>query len=210
MRINPLIAAQFSLLLLGVFLAMPSFAQNSSLDQAAVVLAQVTGKDVRPFSSRDFGREQNPKGRSVLIPNDSAERFLELLRQQLPPGAIAFVGVTNSLAHPKPEGVELVVAEGKDQFDILRVASTDGINYGLQTEDIVRELQIWDQEYGIDIWQAETDTVQLRLRTTPKNLHEFAARVYKFCPDIVDQGVGDIRALEQAIAESKGVFLWWD
>lgn len=210
MRLSPRIVTHFSLLLIGAFLAMSSFAQSSPLDLAAVTLAQVTGKEVRPFSTRDFGREQNPKGRSVLVPRDSSERLLELVRQQLSPGTIAFVGVTNSLARPKPEGVELVVAEGKNQFDILRVASTDGINYGLQTEDIIRELQAWDTAYGIDIWQAETDTIQLRLRTTPPNLREFANRVYKFCPDIVDQGVGDVRALERAIAEGSGVFLWWD
>jgi len=199
-----------SFLLISAFFAMTASAQSSALDSAATTLSQVTGKQVRPFSTIDFGREQNPKGRSVLIKEEAAEGLLDLVRRQLPPGVIAFVGVTKSLARSKPDGVELVVAEGKDQFDILRVAATDGVNHGLGTEDIIRELRAWDAEYGIDIWQAETDTIQLRLRTTPKNLRDFAARVYKFCPDIVDQGVGDVRALERAIAESKSVFLWWD
>lgn len=199
-----------SSLLIGAFFAMTASAQSSALDSAATTLSQVTGKQVRPFSTIDFGREQNPKGRSVLIKEEAAEGFLDLVRRQLPPGVIAFVGVTKSLARSKPDGVELVVVEGKDQFDILRVATTDGVNHGLGTEDIIRELLAWDAEYGIDIWQAETDTIQLRLRTTPKNLRDFAALVYKFCPDIVDQGVGDVRALERAIAESKSVFLWWD
>ena len=120
------------------------------------------------------------------------------------------MGVTNSLAKPSPDGVELVVAEGASQFDILRVAATDGINHGLGTEELIRELKLWDTEFGIDIWQAQTDVIQLRLKRLPVDMKAFAARVYKFCPDIVDQGVGSARALEREIAKHKAVFLWWD
>ena len=38
----------------------------------------------------------------------------------------------------------------------------------------------------------------------------FAKEVYTFCPDVVDQGVGSIEALEEAIKEMHGVWLWWD
>ena len=91
---------------------------------------------------------------------------------------------------PKPAGVELVVAPGRDQFDILRTAKTDGTNYDMENEAIVAVLRAWDREFGVDIWQAETDTVQLRLKSVPRNLPAFAQRGYKFCPDSVDQGVG--------------------
>jgi hypothetical protein len=80
----------------------------------------------------------------------------------------------------------------------------------LRTEDVIRELESSDQEFGIDIWQAETDVVQLKLNRLPVDMKAFAARVYKFCPDIVDQGVGSARALEREIAKRKAVFLWWD
>lgn len=186
---------------------MPSSAQTELIDRAAAALGQVAGAEVRPFSTMDFGREQNPKGRSVLVPVDAAEQLLDSVRKQLPPGTLAFVGLEEGPAGPH---AELVVAEGSSQFDILRIAATDAINYGFSTEDLIRELQSWDAEYGIDIWQAATDTIQLRLRTLPTDLPAFAERVYKFCPDIVDQGVDDVRLLELAIAESHGLFLWWD
>jgi hypothetical protein len=191
-------------------LVLPAYAAPPQLDAGATVLAQVAGKPARVFSTTDFGRTPNPQARSVLVPGQEAPALLALVRAQLPPELVAFVGVTNSLAMPKPAGVELVVAPGRDQFDILHAAKTDGINYDMDTEAIVAELRAWDREFGIDIWQAETDTVQLRLKSMPRNLPAFAQRVYKFCPDIVDQGVGNVKALAREIEKTKSITLWWD
>lgn len=180
------------------------------LDSAAQILEEVSGREVRSFSTRDFGRELFPDARSVLVPENEAETILAKVRGRIPPGTIAFIGTTRSLATPKADGVEIVVAPGSSQFDILRVAASDGINYDLMTEDLVRELTEWDAEMGIDIWQAETDTIQLRLKSLPKDPMKFAERVYKFCPDVVDQGTGSVKELARWIRKSKQVFLWWD
>jgi hypothetical protein len=191
--------------------AFPASAQPPDLLEAAArILEETTGTAVRPYSTRDFGRERYSGARSVLVPESGAERLLLQVRRKIPRGMVAFVGVTHNLSRPKPAGVELVVAIGTSQFDIVRVAATDGINYGLDTEGIVKELESWDKEYGVDIWQAESDVVQLRLKTQPKDLQSFANRVYKFCPDIVDQGVGNADELAKLIAKEKAVFLWWD
>ena len=71
-------------------------------------------------------------------------------------------------------------------------------------------LKQWDDAYGIDIYMADTDTIRLRLKRLPPDLPAFAKEVYAFCPDIVDQGMGSVEALEQAIRESREVYLWWD
>ncbi len=39
---------------------------------------------------------------------------------------------------------------------------------------------------------------------------DLAERMYEFCPDIVDQGVGDVDALAESLAESDHLFFWWD
>lgn len=38
----------------------------------------------------------------------------------------------------------------------------------------------------------------------------FSEEVYEFCPDIVDQGVGDMKKLKDSIKVNKELFLWWD
>ncbi len=37
-----------------------------------------------------------------------------------------------------------------------------------------------------------------------------AKRMYEFCPDIVDQGVGDVKALAEELRKSSAFFFWWD
>jgi hypothetical protein len=200
------------LLFAGAVAATRASAQAGTPFQAAEqVLKDVSGVGVRPYSTRDFGRERYAAGRSVLVPEDSAGQLLAEVRKRLPQGTLAYVGVTNDLSTTTTSpNVELAVVEGKNQFDILRAAATDGANYQLDTDAIIKELKTWDSEFGIDIWQAETDTIQLRLKRLPKDVPVFAKRVYKFCPDIVDQGVGSVSALAKDIAGKKALTLWWD
>ncbi|MCA9791500.1 MAG: DUF4253 domain-containing protein [Candidatus Eremiobacteraeota bacterium] len=179
-------------------------------DPAQRALSQATGRSVRPYCTRDFGRQHYSGACSVLVEPERAEGLLAKVRAQLPSGYVAFIGTVHSLADPPAQGTELVVAPGTSQFDILRVAASDAVNYDLSTEDLIRQLQTWDQQVGIDIYQASTDSIGLRLKSVPDALPEFAARVYRLCPDIVDQGLGNIEALQQQIQHQQRLDLWWD
>lgn len=199
------------LLLALVMSAMtPSNAAPPNLDDNAAYLSNITSLPVRPFSTRDFGRDRYSGARSVLVPAERAEALLTKIRTGLAPGLVAFIGTENSLADDAPEGVELVIGPGSTQFDILRVAASDAVNYGKQTEDLIKVLQRWHEAYGIDIFQASTDTIQLRLQRLPPDVDKFAAEVYEFCPDIVDQGVGSVAKLAEHISKSRTLYLWWD
>src|SRR5438552_7184207 len=96
--------------------------------QAAEALLAPHGK-VRSFSTCDFGREQNPQCRSVVIVgggslvHETAVKSLRALRKALPEEAVAWLGTTRWLGDEKHDGqVELAIGPGKDQFDILRLA----------------------------------------------------------------------------------------
>jgi len=186
-----------------------------NLNEAGKRLAEIAQQPLRPYSTRDFGREQFVEARSVVIEDDlSIQRSLNIvdsLRSELGPGLVAFVGCTHhSLKRPREPGNEIVVGLGKDQFDILRIAATDAANYDISTEDLIKKLIEYDNKYGIEILQAGTDTVLFRLKSLPTNVRAFSEDVYQFCPDIVDQGVETIDALQKIVAEEKMVALWWD
>lgn len=194
--------------LLGISMAQAK--TISDLDAAGALLAKQSGQPLRSFSTRDFGRYKFHNARSVLVEPAMAGALVDRLRKQLAPGLVAFVGTGSSLANPPVQGTEVIVGKGASQLDIVRIAASDAINYGMGTEDLIRKLKQWDDAYGIDIYMADTDTIQLRLKRLPPDLPAFAKEVYAFCPDIVDQGVGSVEALEQAIRESREVYLWWD
>jgi len=175
-----------------------------TLDEAATRLAEAAGTSHRDYSTYDFGRERDPQAKSVIAPSEHSSRLVHELRGQVGPNIIVFVGTTSWL------GDEIVVAQGRDQFDILRVARSDAVNYDMGTEDLIKKLRSYDQQFGIDIFHAETDTIELGLVEMPDDLTAFCQDLYEFCPDIVDQGTGTVERLEEEIREAEQVFLWWD
>ena len=187
--------------------ALPKVA---GLDEAVALLGELSGSSVRPYSTRDFGRDRFLDARSVIVPSGTASAFVERFRTALPDGLVSFVGTSRWLGDEKHSGVEVVLARGTNQFDIVRVAASDAANYDMETEDLIRTLQRFDSTVGIDIFQAETDTVAFRLRSMPTDLAGFAHEVYEFCPDSVDQGFGTENALAKAIQKKGLVSLWWD
>ncbi|WP_303316422.1 DUF4253 domain-containing protein [Flavivirga abyssicola] len=102
------------------------------------------------------------------------------------------------------------VIKSTDKFDILSVQKTDGINFEIENKDVIEKLKDWDKIYGIEILGADYDWVELIFEKDIKNVSLFAKEVYEFCPDAVDQGVGEIKELERIIREEKRLFLWWD
>ena len=180
------------------------------LDAAGQWLAAAHGLSPRAYASYDLGRETDERCISVIVKPKRAESLLKDLRKRLGPGLIAFIGNSRWYGDEQPNGVELVVAPGESQFDILGIARSDAANYGLNTADLVARLRNYDQQFGIDIFQADLETVQFRLKTLPGDLQAFAKDLYDFCPDIVDQGCGSVDALANEIRRQKAVFLWWD
>jgi hypothetical protein len=172
---------------------------------------------VRDFSTRDFGREPHGECVSVVIPGggtavqEQAVTVLRAVRAQLPPGTVAWLGTTRWLGEERyRDGVELVVGPGASPADMLRHAASDAVNYDLTTEDLVARLMQWHAAYGVDVFHAETDTIELEFLRAPTDLAAFAAEVYAFCPDIVDQGVGTVEALVAELRDSLRLYLWWD
>jgi hypothetical protein len=182
-----------------------------SLTAAADLLTRTAKQPLRAYSTFDFGRQRDESARSVVVPSEVAEQILHEVRTGLPAGMIAFIGTRNWLGdETHSDQVEIVVAPGKDQFDILRVARSNALNYDMETEDLVRKLTSWDEAYGITIDKAETDRIHLHLHKLPEPLTPFCEDLYEFCPDIVDQGCGSVDDLEEIIREYSTVYLWWD
>lgn len=178
--------------------------EASAIQKALAVYFDDTQNEAVDADDADFDIEDIQAGERL------AYSCLSLIRSELPKGYVAFMGTTNWLGPDINSGIEIVVGPGNNQFDIVRLARTDACNYDLSTEDIIRRLQQYDNEFGIDIFHAETDLVEFDLRTAPRDPAKLAADLYDFCPDLIDQGMGDLEDLAQEILEEKRVTLWWD
>ena len=188
----------------------PAQPERDLLLVAGEMLALVSGATLRPFHTVDFGRQKVPGTYSVLVPESGARHLITRLRIRFPPGFIAFMGSSRFLDDPSIQGmVELVVARGETQFDALRLAQTEPVNHGLGTEDVIARLQKYDRSFGVEVFQAETDSVLFKLGRLPGNLRAFCNDLHAFCPDTVEEGGEEIYA--SGLVESGGwVGLWWD
>jgi ankyrin repeat protein len=76
------------------------------------------------------------------------------------------------------------------KFQELYEKQTNGMNYDVDTEDIVRQLERWDTLYGIEISEVEDDGLVVTFNSLPADLSAFAQEIYEFCPDTIDQHFG--------------------
>lgn len=104
----------------------------------------------------------------------------------------------------------VTILKSKNKYEPLYFEATNAVNYDMNTPDLVKRLKLWDQLYGIEFNGIGFDFLSGDFKTLPKNLDEFSQEVYEFCPDIVDQGVGDIDELKAILKKSKQFVLWWD
>ncbi len=87
------------------------------------------------------------------------------------------------------------------QFDIVREEGTNGINYDITNDDIIRQLTAWHDAYGIEISDVGHDRVNVTFQSLPDDLDALAAEIYEFCPDVVDQHFGCMDDMIDQMAE---------
>ena len=163
-------------------------------------LSQLTGtnEEFEPF---------NAQGLTISIEEKKAVKVLVKLREIAgPAGYMVFIVERNFSYGPD----RLAVIKGSDQFEILRIKATNGINYDIENDEVIARLQKWNSSYPFDIIAADFDFVEAIFVKQPADMDAFAREVYEFCPDVVEQGVGTVKALADEMRRSGTLYLWWD
>ncbi|MCZ8519212.1 MULTISPECIES: DUF4253 domain-containing protein [Paenibacillus] len=176
------------------------------------MLKQLSGEEPAAYVTKAwYGSNRNTGCLSVIADHAEALRWVYGLQAKLGPGLVAFAGTRHYASHREGrKGTEVVIGPGSDPFAIVEHAGTDAGNYDMTTEEIIRKLKSFHARYGIRILEASNDTVGFDLLHIPDDLPAFCQELYEFCPDIVDQGVGSLEALEELIGEAGYLILWWD
>jgi hypothetical protein len=185
-----------------------SLAVRASLDEGILGLARGYGDTLEQLESMDDNGELHPvEGISFQVPSTKALETTRTLQKELgPKGCLVFWLEMNFGIAPDKIGI----MKGSDQFDIVKLRRTDGINLDIEHEKVVARLKEWDASYGLKIIGANQDWVQAEFLRQPTDMLAFAREVYEFCPDVVDQGVESVDALAREMKTTNTVYLWWD
>jgi uncharacterized protein DUF4253 len=104
----------------------------------------------------------------------------------------------------------IAIIKTRDQLDALRTMKTNGINCDIEPEQVIARVSDWHRKYGLVIYGAGMDFVEATFVQPPRDMAAFAEEVYKFCPDVVDQGTGSVAALAEEMKRENKLYLWWD
>lgn len=107
-------------------------------------------------------------------------------------------------------GPDEVVVTARDEAGYLAMARPDAINYGMDHDAVMQRLAPWRERYGLRLYGAGGDWMRFDITRPPDDWQAFAREVYAFCPDIVDQGTGDVEALAREMEAARTLYLWWD
>jgi hypothetical protein len=176
--------------------------------QVVIMVKEITHERIGRLVGFDAeGYQIIAPGVVVSVPEDKTESYLSLLRQKLQPlHYMAFVVEINSGIKADKIGV----LKGTDEYEILRIMHTDGDDYGISNQDVIDWLKELEKKALFTIIGADSDWVEIEFRTLPRDLKAFAAEVYDFCPDAVDEGPGSVDELVKEIKKTNRLFLWWD
>lgn len=107
----------------------------------------------------------------------------------------------------EPDEVCVLMTQQLD-MSILHYEQTNGGNYDITTDSIIRTIESWDLQ--LTIVGASSDWMQAIIGKDVRDWQALAEQVYDFCPDVVDQGTGTVEALAQEMEQTRSLYLWWD
>jgi hypothetical protein len=98
----------------------------------------------------------------------------------------------------------------KDKFAVMAFTGVDGINYDIDNYLVIRWMKKLDQDHSFLLTGCGRDFLSGHFAAKLSDVDAMAKRMYAFCPDIVDQGAGSVRALANEIQRTNAMYFWWD
>jgi hypothetical protein len=211
----------FATLLLLALLALPGCAAaDTELTADEATLVRATGVDpaiARHARTQGVGLARwqgqtadfNPitaAGIVVLTERQQGEAVTRHLRKRLADTAYHAYLREQNFGHQPDE----VVVTALDEAGYLAMARPDAINYGMDHDALMKHLAPWRQRYGLRLFGAGGDWMQFDITQPPADWLAFAHEVYELCPDVVDQGTGDVASLAREMEAARTLYLWWD
>ena len=183
-------------------------AEEAGVAPDAALALRRQGRDLERltgFSTESFDEVPAP-GVTTGVPEDRVLPAIRALREQVGPGYAVF-RCTRGWGH---EDDRVAVMRADDPFAPLEAMGTNGANFDLYTAEVLAKVREWDARFGLRITGAYMDSLEAEFVRQPDDMLAFAREVYAFCPDVVDQGTGDVEALAEEMRRFNTVYLWWD
>ncbi len=106
-----------------------------------------------------------------------------------------------------PDKVALLPTQ--DKYAVMAALETNGDNYGIGTAGVIAWMKELEQQREFVLTGIGFDYMEGQFTSPVQDAQGLAKRMYQFCPDIVEQGVGSIPALVKELKKGR-LYFWWD
>ncbi len=128
--------------------------------------------------------------------------LLSLQRQFLKQGVYLF--------HPSSEE-SLAVIPAEHWRVAIALMQTNGANCDIHPADVLKWLETLEKTQPFELTTIAHDRLEGIFLTPIADPKGLAKKMYRFCPDIVDQGCGTVKVLaEELRKEPPRLYFWWD
>lgn len=190
--------------------ARPDFsmaAQSPAFQQAIKDAAALLGAEPKTLRS-PAELDEIQGGVSFDVPRKKVEAVLRKAHTDfLAKGFYLFRHEQNFGLQDKPDQVGLLPTA--DYSAVMAAMSTNGDNYNIGTAGVIAWMKELYPEQPFILTGIGFDYMEGHLTNPVKDSSKLAERMYQFCPDIVDQGVGDVSKLALELEKGK-LYFWWD
>ncbi|MCW2752439.1 MAG: hypothetical protein JWR83_3549 [Aeromicrobium sp.] len=184
-----------------------SLASAARVDPAIAAKVRGLGTSIERMHGQTPGFKQFAANGIVLNTEPKDGRLVLPKVRQLLAGTTYDAYLLDETYGYGPDKIAVLKANDHQYLALVR---TDAVNYDMDHEAVMERYRQWEKKYDLKLVGAGQDWMEAEIRNPPSDWLAFAKEVYKFCPDVVDQGTGDVPALAKEMKRSSDVYLWWD
>ena len=182
-------------------------ARSPEFQQAIKDASALLGAPSKPLISLGE-RVEVPGGVSFEVPSKKIEGILREAHQKFfEKGFYLFRYEQNFGLSDRLDLVGLVPTT--DRYAVMAAMETNGDNYSIGTSGVIAWMKDMEKDHAYVLTGIGFDYMEGHLTLPVKDAKNLAERMYEFCPDIVDQGVGDKDKLVAELEKGK-LYFWWD
>ena len=105
---------------------------------------------------------------------------------------------------------DVTIVKAENQYEILKMMNTEGPNYDVTNKQVINKIKEWDKKVGLKIIVADEARVEAFITKLPDKLSKFTQEIYELCPDVIEQGYGDMDEMIRDYKTNKYFWMWWD
>jgi ankyrin repeat protein len=189
---------------------LPNFAKRAAKGTYREAVAEME----RIFGSKAIALQAEAEEGSHLkgcvsfrVASEAGQKILNEHQERLLQRGLSLVRHSQGFSTGKDQ---IALLPTSDWREVLMAMQTNGGNYDLMPEDVVKWLEKLEKEQPFRLTGASHDWCEGVFTEPLKNTRQLAKKMYGFCPDIVDQGVGTVAALARELSKSQKFYFWWD